>query len=272
MDRMSPQDAMFLSVEDDRNPMHIGNVSVFEGPPPTYGELVRAVAANLPLVPRYRQRVRFVPMELGRPVWVDDRHFQILYHVRRTAIPPPGSTEELRNLAGRVFAQNLDRGKPLWELWMVEGLEDGGWALISKVHHCMVDGVAGTDLLTVLLDREPQPPPASRTSWAPAEEPSDLQLVAGALVNGVLDPVSRIRGLPLVARATLASGVGIDNLTDLWNFLSCFATWAQPAAGSLNGPIGPHRRWGWAASSLGPGRGIRGALGRAGDDVVLAAI
>ncbi len=112
---------MFLAVEDDRNPMHIGNVCVFEGPPPTYGELVRTVASNLPLVPRYRQRVRFVPIQLGRPVWVDDHHFQILYHVRRTAIPQPGGAEELRNLAGRVFAQNLDRGKPLWELWMVEG-------------------------------------------------------------------------------------------------------------------------------------------------------
>ena len=157
MDRMSPQDAMFLHIEDDNNPMHIGNVSVFEGPPPSYGDLVRTVAANLPLVPRYRQRVRFVPLELGRPVWVDDAHFQILYHIRHTAVPKPGEPEQLRNLAGRVFAQNLDRSKPLWELWMVEGLEEGRWALISKVHHAMVDGVAGTDLLTVLLDREPQP-------------------------------------------------------------------------------------------------------------------
>src|SRR5260370_7014190 len=112
MDRMSPQDAFFLAVEDDRNPMHIGNVSVFEGPPPSYGELVRTVAANLPLVPRYRQRVRFVPMQLGRPVWVDDPHFQILYHVRRTAIPEPGAAEDLRNLPGREFAPHLSPGNP----------------------------------------------------------------------------------------------------------------------------------------------------------------
>ena len=157
---------MFLAVEDERDPMHIGNVSVFAGPAPSYGDMVRAVASHLPRLPRYRQRVRFVPMGLSRPVWVDDPHFQILYHVRHTATPRPGSAEELRNLAGRVFAQNLDRSKPLWELWIVDGLEKGNWALISKVHHCMVDGVSATDLLTVLLDREPQtrPPRAPRST------------------------------------------------------------------------------------------------------------
>ena len=263
---------MFLAVEDERNPMHIGNVSVFEGPAPSYGDLVRTVASNLPLVPRYRQRVRFVPMSLGRPLWVDDGHFQILYHVRRTAVPQPGAAEELRNLAGRVFAQNLDRNKPLWELWMVEGLEDGCWALISKVHHCMVDGVAGTDLLTVLLDRQPQPPPARAPEWHPASEPGGLYVLADTIADAILDPINRVRGLPIVARATLASGFGMDNLTDLWNFVSCFGTWAQPAAGSLNGPIGPHRRWSWAVSNLEQVREIRGALGGTVNDVVLCAI
>jgi WS/DGAT/MGAT family acyltransferase len=272
MDRMSPQDAMFLAVEDDRNPMHIGNVCVLEGPPPTYGELVRTVASNLAFVPRYRQRVRFVPLQLGRPVWVDDPHFQILYHVRRTAIPQPGGAEELRNLAGRVFAQNLDRGKPLWELWMVEGLEDGRWALLSKVHHCMVDGVSGTDLLTVLLDRERKPPPTRVAPWRPAGEPGDLHLLADALADGIVDPVNRFRGLPVVARAAVASGLGMDNLTDLWNLVSSLGSWAQPAAGSLNGPIGPHRRWSWAASSLEQVKEIRTALGGTVNDVVIAAI
>ena len=272
MDRMSPQDAMFLAVEDDRNPMHIGNVCVLEGQAPSYGDLVRAVASKLPLVPRYRQRVRFVPLQLGRPVWVDDPHFQVLYHVRRTAIPRPGGAEELRNLAGRVFAQNLDRGKPLWELWMVEGLEDGRWALLSKVHHCMVDGVSGTDLLTVLLDREREPPPARAAAWRPAGEPSGLHLLADAFADGILDPVNRVRGLPIVARATIASGLGMDSLTDLWNLLGSLGSWAQPAAGSLNGPIGPHRRWGWAASTLGQVREVRAALGGTVNDVVIAAI
>jgi WS/DGAT/MGAT family acyltransferase len=272
MDRMSPQDAMFLSVEDDRNPMHIGNVCVFEGPAPSYGDLVRAVASNLPLVPRYRQRVRFVPLQLGRPVWVDDPHFQILYHIRRTAIPRPGGADELRNLAGRVFAQNLDRGKPLWELWIVEGLEEGRWALLSKVHHCMVDGVSGTDLLTVLLDREPKAPPARVPAWRPAPEPDDLHLIADTIADGIRDPVNRIRGLPFVARAAFASGLGIDSVTDLFNLVTSLGSWTQPAAGSLNGPIGPHRRWSWAAGSLAQVKEIRAALGGTVNDVVIAAI
>ena len=159
MDRMSPLDASFLHLEGPVSPMHIGSVAVFEGPAPPAFELEAMVAGKLPLVPRYRQKVRFVPLDLGRPLWVDDPHFNIGYHVRHTALPPPGGDEELRNLVGRVMSQQLDRTKPLWEMWMVEGLEDGHWAIISKVHHAMVDGVSGTDLLTVVLDQDPSPPP-----------------------------------------------------------------------------------------------------------------
>ncbi len=269
MDRMSPQDAMFLHVEDENNPMHIGSVSVFEGPAPTYGDLVRTVAANLPLVPRYRQRVRFVPLELGRPVWVDDSHFQILYHIRHTALPRPGSSEQLRNLAGRVFAANLDRGRPLWELWMVEGLEEGRWALIAKVHHCMVDGVSGSDLLTVLLDREPQPPPGRAPAWHPDREPGNVHLLADTLADAIMAPVDRLRGLPLFARAGLASTPG---LTDIRNFVASYRSWLQPTAGELNGPIGPHRRWSWAGATLADVKEIREGLGGTVNDVVLAVI
>jgi diacylglycerol O-acyltransferase / wax synthase len=267
MDRMSPLDAMFLAVEDDRNPMHIGNVSVFEGPPPRYGDLVRAVASKLPLVPRYRQRVRLVPLELGRPVWVDDAHFQILYHIRHTAVPRPGSNEELRNLAGRVFAQNLDRGKPLWELWMVEGLAHDRWALISKVHHCMVDGVSGTDLLTVLLDREARTLPKRAPAWTPGPEPSDLSLLADTARDAITDPINRLQGLPIVART-----VGIASLSGAWNLLSSLRSWTQPVVESLNGPIGPHRRWSWAHGTLAEVKEIREGLGGTVNDVVLAGI
>src|ERR1700694_3205783 len=181
MDRMSPLDASFLAIEDENTPMHIGNVSIFEGPPPTYGDVVRMVASKLPLVPRYRQKVRMVPMQLGRPMWVDDPHFQILYHVRHTAVPSPGSDEQLRNLAGRVLGQRLDMSKPLWEFWLVEGLGDNRWAIISKVHHCMVDGVAGTDLMTLMFDLEPDAKHDPPEPWTPQRTPSNLELVTSAV-------------------------------------------------------------------------------------------
>ena len=125
------------------------------------------VAGKLPAVPRYRQKVRFVPLQLGRPLWVDDPHFNLGYHLRHTALASPGGDRELRNLVGRVMSQQLDRHKPLWEMWMVEGLEQGHWALVSKVHHCMVDGVSGTDLLAVVLDSEPEPAAPMPDSWHP---------------------------------------------------------------------------------------------------------
>ena len=151
MEWMSAMDSSFLHVENDVTPMHIGAVSLFEGPAPPFEDLRKMVAGKLDLVPRYRQKVRFVPLGAGTPAWVDDPHFSLDYHLRHTAIPKPGSEEQLRNMAARVFSQHLDRNKPLWELWSVEGLSDGRWALLSKVHHCMVDGVAATDLMSVMF-------------------------------------------------------------------------------------------------------------------------
>ena len=157
MQTMSPLDASFLHVEDAVTHMHIGSVGIFEGPAPGPDEVRSAISRRLGLVPRYRHKVRFVPLALGRPTWVDDPHFNLDYHVRRTALPAPGGDEELRNLVGRVMSQQLDRTKPLWELWVAEGLGNGRWALISKTHHCMVDGVSATDLLSVILSRDRQP-------------------------------------------------------------------------------------------------------------------
>src|SRR6187549_771482 len=177
MESMSPLDASFLHVEDAVTHMHIGSVGIFEGPAPGPGEVQSAVAARLPLVPRYRQKIRFVPLVLGRPVWVDDPHFNLDYHVRRTALPAPGGDQELRNLVGRVMSQQLDRHKPLWEMWIVEGLEHDHWALVSKVHHCMVDGVSGTDLLTVVLDAEREPARPIADTWHAEPEPGSVQLI-----------------------------------------------------------------------------------------------
>src|SRR4051794_4906918 len=185
--------------------MHVGSVAVFEGPAPSYGDLIRLLVSKLHLVPRYRQRVREVPLHLGRPVWVDDPHFQILYHVRHTAVPHPGGNEQLRNLAGRVLAQRLDMAKPLWEVWLVEGLEDDRWAIISKVHHCMVDGIAGTDLMTVIFDLAADAKHGEPKPWTPQRSPSAPELVAGALSDAVTDPIKTLSALPGVSDAARAS-------------------------------------------------------------------
>jgi diacylglycerol O-acyltransferase / wax synthase len=269
VDRMSPQDAMFLHVEDAKNAMHIGGVSVFEGPAPRYGDLLRAIAAKLALVPRYRQKARMVPLGLGRPVWVDDPDFQLIYHVRQTALPAPGGRDELRNLAGRIFGQLLDRTKPLWEMWLVEGLERGRWALISKVHHAMVDGVSATDLLTVLLDTTSQPAPVASGHWAPGSEPTGLRLVGDALVDSVVDPLTRLRGLPALARLPLRAGGSIGDVVRL---AAGLRPWTARSAKSLNGPIGVHRRWSWAEVELADVKVIRESLGGTVNDVVLATV
>src|SRR2546429_9601056 len=145
MHRMSPLEASLLQLEDHVTQLRIGSVTIFEGPPPPFDEVLGMVGGKLPLVPRYRQVVRFVPLAMGRPLWVDDAHFNLRYHLRRTALPAPGGEAELRTLVGRTMSQQLDRAKPLWEMWMAEGLGEGRWALISKVHHCMVDGGSRTD-------------------------------------------------------------------------------------------------------------------------------
>jgi diacylglycerol O-acyltransferase / wax synthase len=269
MQRMSAQDAMFLYMEDERNPMHIGSVAIFEGPAPRYGDLIRMVARKIHLVPRYRQRVRFVPFQLGRPVWADDPQFQLLYHVRHTAVPPPGGDDELRNLAGRLLAQRLDRDKPLWEIWMVEGLEDGRWAVVSKTHHCMVDGVAGSDLLSVIFDRSPRPRPLREVPWAAEREPGDLRLVAEAWVDGMVEPLRHVGALPSLLRAPVRDPRRASDL-----LTSLAETWLRPGATSpqLNGPVGPHRRWAWIKGSLADVKEVRRALGGTVNDVVLAAV
>lgn len=269
MDRMSAQDAMFLYVEDANNPMHVGAVAIFAGPAPRYGDLVRLVVRKLHLVPRYRQRVRFVPFQLGRPVWADDPHFQVLYHVRHTAVPPPGGDDELRNLAGRLLAQPLDRHKPLWEMWMVEGLRDGRWAMVFKTHHCLVDGVAGVGLLSVIFDHSPHPRLEREVPWAPQREPGDLRLVADAWVDGLAEPLRQLTALPSLVRAPLRDPQrAVDLVADL------VGAWLRPrqVPRSLNGPVGPHRRWLWVKGSLADVKEVRRALGGSVNDVVLAVI
>ncbi|HEY4626993.1 MAG TPA: wax ester/triacylglycerol synthase family O-acyltransferase, partial [Blastococcus sp.] len=252
---------------------HVGSVAVFDGPAPTYGDVVRLILSKLPKVPRYRQRVRPVPMNLGRPLWVDDPHFQILYHVRHTAVPKPGSDEQLRNLAGRVLGQRLDMAKPLWELWLVEGLADDRWALISKVHHCMVDGIAGTDLMQLMFDLTPDATHEAPQDWTPQRSPSSLSLVAGAVTETMTHPLEQLVGLPSVGNVVRAAKDLAGSGRTLAQAVPSMAKQAvTPTARSLNGPIGPHRRWAWTEGRFEEFKAVRTALGGTVNDVVLTAI
>src|SRR3954470_4164280 len=276
---MSPLDASFLHVEDAVSHMHIGSVALFEGPAPSHADVLATIAAKLPLVPRYRQKVRFLPLALARPVWGDDPHFKLDYHVRRTPMPSQGGDEQLRRLVGRVMSQKVDRHKPLWEMWIAEGMSEGRWALLSKIHHCMVDGVSGTDLMAVLLDRErdasrPEPEPwvpgREPGPWVPDAEPATPQMLSSALIRRATSPYEVGRSAWSAVRGPRRAARGAADLaratTSLRNLL-------QPASGSsLNGPIGPHRRWAWARSRLADVKAIRAEHGGTVNDVVLALI
>src|SRR3954447_9883219 len=267
---MSPLDASFLHVEDAVSHMHIGSVALFEGPPPSHEDVMAAIESKLPLVPRYRQKVRFLPLDLARPVWVDDPHFNLDYHVRRTAMPSPGGDEQLRRLVGRVMSQKLDRTKPLWEMWIAEGLSEGRWALLSKIHHCMVDGVSGTDLMAVLLDSERDAPRPEPEPWVPEREPSAAHIVTSALGARATSPYEAGRSAWAAVRGPRRAARGAVELARATSSLRNLLT---PAAGSsLNGPIGPHRRWAWARSRLSDVKAIRTEHGGTVNDVVLAVI
>ena len=179
-DRLTGLDASFLHLEDGAAHMHVAGVMLFEGSPPAYDDLLEAIERRLGLVPRYRQRLAFVPLGQGRPKWVDDPHLNLRYHVRSTALPAPGSEQQLKDLAGRVFAQQLDRDKPLWEIWLVEGLEGDRFAMLSKTHHALVDGISGVDIMSVLFDTSPDPAAPTDTGRALAAAPA---AVLGAAVR-----------------------------------------------------------------------------------------
>src|SRR5918998_1248114 len=194
MDRLTGLDASFLALEKEGAHMHVGSVLIFEGPAPDYEDFVARIESGLHTVPRYRQRLAFPPYGVARPVWVDDPHFNATYHVRHTALPAPASEDQLRRLAGRVFSQQLDREKPLWEMWLVDELDDGRFALVCKTHHALVDGISGVDIMTVLFDLErdaPEPEPGPR--WAPRPLPSGPELLAGALLERATAPVRLLR-------------------------------------------------------------------------------
>ncbi len=274
MERLKPMDAQFVDAEDeDRHASFaIASIAVFDGPAPSYAEFCEAIKARLPLVPIYRRKLRTVPFRLGPPVWVDDPNFDLQYHVRQTALPPPGGDEQLASLIARVMAQRLDRDFPLWEYWLVQGLADGRWALISKVHHCMVDGVSGTDLYRVIFDLSPEAPlPSSGADTAPAPaEPTSVALVASAAADLVTRPA---RGVLALAGALTRPRETVRQASQTARAVARLAASAWPATeSSLSGSIGRQRRYTWARASLADVKAIRLELGGTVNDVVLAAI
>jgi WS/DGAT/MGAT family acyltransferase len=272
--RLSALDASFLHMEDNLpSHMHVASVTIFDGQAPNYDDFAEGIGSRLHLVPRYRQKLAFVPLNQGRPRWVDDPAFNISYHVRATALPPPGGEEELRALAGRVFSQRLDRDKPLWEIWLVEGLEGNRFALLSKTHHSLVDGVSGADLMTVMFDVSPEPtaPPATDEAWHPSPLPSRSQMLAEALLERATEPAELGRGLRHAlrgprefARNALEAAGGVTALAR--------GTLRPAPASPYNGEIGPHRRFTWVRVSLGDVKAIKNSLGGTVNDVVLATV
>jgi WS/DGAT/MGAT family acyltransferase len=272
-DRLTGLDSSFLHLEDSTSHMHVASVMIFEGPPPPYDELLEAIDRRLGLVPRYRQRLAFVPLGQGRPRWVDDPHLNLHYHVRATGLPEPGSEQQLRELAGRVFAQPLDRDKPLWEIWLVEGLEGDRFAMLAKTHHALVDGISGVDIMSVLFDTSPEPAAPTDTGdrWLPRPLPSPAQLLGEAIVERATIPGELTRSVRAIFRGPRRVAEG---LRDAAVGVGAMA-WAglNPAPPTpYNRSIGPHRRFTWVRADLADIKAIKNELGGTVNDVVLATI
>jgi len=271
LDRLTSIDAGFLHQEDGGAHMHIGGLGVFEGPAPAGDRFREHIASRLPLVPRYRQRLVEMPLGTGRPLWADDAGFRIGYHVRHTALPSPGSEDQLLTLVSRVLSQRLDRTKPLWELWLVEGLADDRWAVVSKTHHAMIDGVGGVDLLTALLDLSPQTSPVPPEPWSPRATPGAVGLLASGArsVLGHAVGLSR-KGLSLAVRPDRAVREGLDTLGALAAAARPLLDGAPPTP--LNRRPGPHRHVRVVRTSLQDYKTVKAAYGATVNDVVLTAV
>jgi WS/DGAT/MGAT family acyltransferase len=274
LDRLTSIDASFLHQEGDASHMHIGAVLLFQGPPPEFSDYLDHVRSRLHLVPRYRQKLATPPLETGRPLWVDDPSFNLEYHIRHAALPSPGTEDQLFELAARIASQQLDRNKPLWESWLVEGIEGDRFALIFKTHHSLVDGISGVDLATVLLDLERDPEPIHTTElepWQPKAEPTPAELIlAGA--RGAVTTTAELLISALAAATRPGSSLTIlrDAAEGIGEIL-----WAalNPAPETpLNVEIGPHRRFSVVRQELRDYKEVKDALGGTVNDVVLTVV
>ena len=272
MDRLTPLAATFLEAEDvdDSASLAIGSFAVFEGPAPDFEDFLETIQGRLPLVPRYRQRLRRVPFDLVAPAWVDDPDFDLRWHVRNTALPAPGGREEIERLLSRVMSRRMDRNRPLWEYWFCEGLADGRWGLLSKLHHSMVDGVSGSDLYHLLLDQSPTPSPAVPDSWTPGRPNSASAFTAQALLELARSPMHAVRA---ATRAVALPGQLLGTATASAQGLLNLAGAARPVhPTSLTGHLDGSRRYAWTDVSLADIRQVRQEYAVTVNDVALAAV
>ena len=274
---LSAQDASFVFFEHRATHMHVALLAIFEVGPlrsaaggVDAARLARYCASHLDKLPRYRQKLAFAPLS-GRPVWVDDPHFDLDYHLRRTALPAPGSEEELKRLVGLVLSQPLDRNRPLWEMWLVDGLGRDRFAVLIKVHHCMMDGVAGATLLTTLLRAKPDAAMPDLGPWQPREAPSPLRLVVDEVIDSASTPLALARA---AAGALRAPGSTLrharERAASVWEALR--SALHLPSATDLERPIGPHRRVEWRVFDLSEIKALGQQLGGTVNDVVLAIV
>jgi diacylglycerol O-acyltransferase / wax synthase len=269
-ERLSVLDEMFLHLEGPDTHMHVGGVAVFDGPPPDYEEVLDAFRTRLHMVPRFRQKLALVPFGAGRPVWVDDTHFNLEYHIRHTALPSPGDAAKLKRLTARIMSQQLDRSKPLWEIWFAEGLSNDRFAIISKAHHCIIDGIAGADIMSVVMDLTPEPQEVEPEPWRPRPEPTPDQLLVDALRERLTNPGEAIRTLQSVLNDP---GQVPNKLVGALKAVGAFVggSFAAPAS-SLNQAIGPHRRFETVLADLDDFKRVKNSLGGTVNDVVLASV
>lgn len=271
--RMSAFDASFLFMETPTTPLHSGGVAIFSPPEGGFDHerLVRLIGQRLPYVPRYRQRVRPVPFGVARPVWVDDEHFDVTYHVRRSALPRPGSMEQLQELVARIMSRPLDRHRPLWEMYLVEGLADGNFAIITKSHEALIDGLSAVDIAQVMLDPSEDVAPAPTDSWRPRPEPTDIELLSQAFTELGTRPAAALEALREtvqdVSQAATSAGGKVAGMVS-----AMLAIARSPVASPLNVPIGEQRRFAAVDLSLADVKQIRLALGGTINDVLLAVI
>ncbi|HUS43596.1 MAG TPA: wax ester/triacylglycerol synthase family O-acyltransferase [Ilumatobacteraceae bacterium] len=270
-ERLSSQDLSFLAMEDGRAHMHVGVVSLFDAGPlrlPNGGidfeQIESFVDAQLHLVPRLRQKLAWVK-GFGQPVWVDDANFNLHYHLRHTALPPPGDIRQLKRLAGRIMSQELDRGKPLWEHWFVDGVEGGCFALISKVHHCVADGIGGLAIIGTLAGPDPDYRPDPPTRWVPRPSPGDAQLIVDEVRHRSIAPIEFLGSQ--LRRSRSASAGALPSVSALREL-------AETSVGGtttpLNAPIGPHRRFDWIRLSFDEVHDVAVRAGGKVNDVALA--